>query len=485
MNFETGSLWNRDCLSLMRRLDPGSVHAVIADPPFSKNERYLNPEDGADWRWSEDREIDFRELQGLNPAAWHAVASVLLQGGGGGPDEALRGLRGTTEQREVALCVNMAVNFIEMWRILHKTGYLFVFCDQRMLGSFQQILDGIAPGRRFATIVYRRSQSSGMNAKNRFRNDAEMVLVYRKKKAKFKQIIDLHPDGYYAKFIDGNGEIGFVPNNMVGGYAGPNGEGRFPVINPATGAVVWPPEGRVWAYSESNIEEMLANGELLFRGNSIYYAQAPTRGRPRSTIWLPPETRNRDGSTEKNMHVLRELIHCAALRPGAVVFDPFMANSGILSAARGAGLEFIGCHRSEESVREVEAALEGDLFHRISLVGDLPVPTGIETMTKNEFKRIRGLLYGALCEICYTRLPGLRHMEADHILASSRGGLSTYDNFQLACGHCNRRKGQWPQKRMFDRMDYEERRAIEIREADEKTRLGIPVVIGKRLPDRL
>lgn len=47
---------------------------------------------------------------------------------------------------------------------------------------------------------------------------------------------------------------------------------------------------------------------------------------------------------------------------------------------------------------------------------------------------------GATCQYCGVR-PGLRHLTLDHVLPSSRGGPSTWENLVVACGPCNRRKG--------------------------------------------
>ena len=44
------------------------------------------------------------------------------------------------------------------------------------------------------------------------------------------------------------------------------------------------------------------------------------------------------------------------------------------------------------------------------------------------------------CQYCARALP-LRFLTVDHVMPSSRGGATSWDNVVAACGDCNRRKG--------------------------------------------
>ena len=55
----------------------------------------------------------------------------------------------------------------------------------------------------------------------------------------------------------------------------------------------------------------------------------------------------------------------------------------------------------------------------------------------------RNALYGnqhGNCAGCGTHFE-IRHLEVDHIIATSKGGTSHIDNLQLLCANCNRIKG--------------------------------------------
>lgn len=47
---------------------------------------------------------------------------------------------------------------------------------------------------------------------------------------------------------------------------------------------------------------------------------------------------------------------------------------------------------------------------------------------------------GSRCQYCGGQ-PALRELTIDHVLPRSRGGGSTWQNLVIACGTCNRRKG--------------------------------------------
>ncbi|MBY0563522.1 MAG: HNH endonuclease [Hyphomonadaceae bacterium] len=47
----------------------------------------------------------------------------------------------------------------------------------------------------------------------------------------------------------------------------------------------------------------------------------------------------------------------------------------------------------------------------------------------------------ARCEFVARRPSELRRLHCDHIVAYSKGGLSTWTNLQLLCGPCNLSKG--------------------------------------------
>ncbi|HEV7282021.1 MAG TPA: HNH endonuclease [Pirellulaceae bacterium] len=64
------------------------------------------------------------------------------------------------------------------------------------------------------------------------------------------------------------------------------------------------------------------------------------------------------------------------------------------------------------------------------------VPTATVSLTKrNIFKRDR-----FTCQYCGIQ-PGKDELTIDHIVPRSRGGVTSWENCVLACGPCNRRKG--------------------------------------------
>ncbi|WP_041282688.1 HNH endonuclease [Desulfohalobium retbaense] len=61
------------------------------------------------------------------------------------------------------------------------------------------------------------------------------------------------------------------------------------------------------------------------------------------------------------------------------------------------------------------------------------------------FRQLGGPKEGYICPICKRRFSGpegFKQLEGDHIIPRAKGGKTTWDNFQLLCISCNRRKSK-------------------------------------------
>ena len=78
-----------------------------------------------------------------------------------------------------------------------------------------------------------------------------------------------------------------------------------------------------------------------------------------------------------------------------------------------------------------------------SLAGDAPAPR-IPSGDPKKHKSDLYLNQGGKCVICNGRF-GYDDMEVDHIIPRARAGSDIFENLQLLCRQCNRRKGSKPQ----------------------------------------
>ena len=70
------------------------------------------------------------------------------------------------------------------------------------------------------------------------------------------------------------------------------------------------------------------------------------------------------------------------------------------------------------------------------------------------YRKNKHVLYGeqeGMCAGCRTHFP-FKVFDVDHIIPESKGGTDHIDNLQLLCSHCNRTKGNRPQKYLIARL---------------------------------
>jgi 5-methylcytosine-specific restriction endonuclease McrA len=53
----------------------------------------------------------------------------------------------------------------------------------------------------------------------------------------------------------------------------------------------------------------------------------------------------------------------------------------------------------------------------------------------------KGGIVCSSCNVVFATRASLRQLQADHVQAFARGGLTTWENLQLLCRSCNLRKG--------------------------------------------
>jgi len=74
------------------------------------------------------------------------------------------------------------------------------------------------------------------------------------------------------------------------------------------------------------------------------------------------------------------------------------------------------------------------------------IPQRTDVQLIEPIKSVKERLYkeqNGICNGCKTQFE-IRNMEIDHIIPKSKGGGSYYENYQLLCSACNRKKGDRP-----------------------------------------
>ncbi|MBC6406691.1 MAG: HNH endonuclease [Rhodobacteraceae bacterium] len=170
-NFQSGTVWTGDNLTIMRGMNSACVDLIYLDPPFNSNRNYAAPigskAAGAAFKdaWTLD-DVDVHEhgeLAENNPAAHAVIAAARLSHG----------------KSMMAYLIFMAVRLLEMHRILKPTGSLYLHCDRAASHYLKLLLDAtFGPKNVNNEIIW--SYKSGGGSRRHFGNKHDTLFWYRK-----------------------------------------------------------------------------------------------------------------------------------------------------------------------------------------------------------------------------------------------------------------------------------------------------------------
>jgi site-specific DNA-methyltransferase (adenine-specific) len=173
-------------------------------------------------------------------------------------------------------------------------------------------------------------------------------------------------------------------------------------------------------------------------------------GRPADDVWdmqlLNSQSKERTGyPTQKPLALLHRIIK-ASSNEGDIVFDPFCGCATTCVAAQQLGRKWIGNDIEKQAVGILIERLSDDAGLFKDFVNTAIVPQRTDVQIIEPVKPVKERLYkeqNGLCNGCYTQFE-IRNLEIDHIIPKSKGGGDYYENYQLLCSNCNRKKGDRP-----------------------------------------
>jgi DNA modification methylase len=212
-----GDLYYGDNLDVMRRhVATESIDLVYLDPPFNSDRTYNLIYKGSQaqerafvdtWTWDDNAERAFRELTDRPPPGVHVPKPLR---------EMMPALRVFLDDHRdmLAYLSMMAIRLVEMRRVLHKTGSIYVHCDPTASHYLKMILDALFGPENFRReIIWRSGWVSGFKTRtsNWVRNHDTLLYYLRDHREAFTFNKELaykpHADGYKRR----------------GGGANPNG----------------------------------------------------------------------------------------------------------------------------------------------------------------------------------------------------------------------------------------------------------------------
>ena len=145
--------------------------------------------------------------------------------------------------------------------LLTNDGVLFISIDDREMAHLKLLCDGIFSAKNFIGNFTWVNRTTPNDAANKFATDHEYILVYARQREHFR-LKGVPKD--FTKYInrDNDPRGPWMPDNPSA--ASGTEKDRFPIKNPHTGEVYYPPPGRYWAFAKRRVKEWATSGKLVF-----------------------------------------------------------------------------------------------------------------------------------------------------------------------------------------------------------------------------
>lgn len=352
------TLYQGDNLAVLRaHLPDASVDLVYLDPPFNSQRSFCLRR-----RAAAEVEHAFSDCFAWDAAAEQAFAEI-ARAPRRGPRrlailmDALRSFLGEGEM--LAYLAIMAIRIAEIHRVLAPTGSIYLHCDPTASHYLKLVLDAVFGQDAFRNeIVWQRF--SAKNDPGRYGRGHDVLLLYgRGPKIVYHPQFGPIPDETIAKNYTavepGTGRR-YQLSDLTAGKGGGDTDYTWHGVRP------YP--GRHWAFSKDRLDQMLAEGRIVFRRTGMprwkrYLDEMP--GVPLQDVWtdirLSTSTRERVGyPTQKPIALLERIIQ-ASSGEGDLVLDPFSGSGTTLEAAERLGRRWIGVEIASVAVRVAEERL--------------------------------------------------------------------------------------------------------------------------------
>ena len=145
-NFKPNTIFCRDNLLILQKMNSDCVDLIYADPPFNKKKKFSAPigssAEGAEFKdyfvMSDVKEQWIYQLQEENAALFNL----------------LRGIRGMSRNAyNYAYLIYMAMRIIECYRVLKPSGSMYLHCDPTMSHYLKLVLDMIFGEKNFRNEI--------------------------------------------------------------------------------------------------------------------------------------------------------------------------------------------------------------------------------------------------------------------------------------------------------------------------------------------
>ena len=502
-NFANRTLFHGDNLGFLQGLNSGSVHLIATDPPFNKGRDFHATPDSLaaggrfEDRWAYDKDVHPEWIDALKDfdAQRKRTKRKGEYQGLGGVWTAIEAADTTWGKDMGAFLCYMGVRLLEMRRVLHENGSLYLHCDPTASHYLKIMLDAIFGKKNFRNEIIWKRTSAHANAQ-RCGSIHDVILFYSNSdKYTWNPVLQEFDPEYvkqYYRYTDEDGRK-FMSGDLTA--PAPSEETESHRRFEWHGAVL--PESRVWMYSREKMDELDREGRVYITRNGYPRLKRyldETDGMALQDMWTDVEairSWHKEGygyKTQKPLALYDRIIR-ASSNKGDIVLDPFAGCATTVVAAELANRQWIGMDIWDGAHKAVVQRLlmEGMLSPGgvpDAMLADIAIPdqqgplitfgqlhystTPPERTDKGEiaapaftipaqraiprwqrlsraeiFARLEEAQAGSggvICGGCGIVLAAY-YMELDHVLPRADGGANDITNRLLICGPCNGTKG--------------------------------------------
>ena len=464
------TLFIHDNLPVLQGIDSGSVALIATDPPFNKGVRAFEGlvTAGMDakgkkvsykdvWNWSDVQESWVSSIREDHPKL-HAVIQAANMAAG--------------EDMGAFLCW-LGVRLLEMHRILRDDGSIYLHIDHTAHAWVKAMMDAIFGRGNFKNeIVWKRNNANNAGTK-KLGTITDSILFYVKSDAAiFNQL-------YYTQWSEAQIQR-YKADEQGRMYktADLTAPGAY-TARQFTWRGATPPATRSWAYDESTLESLYADGRILLTrhgkprldGLIRYLDEMPSGGKIQN-LWddiarVGNTSAERTGYPTQKPLALYERIIGISSNEGDLVLDPFAGCATTAIAAERLGRGWIAIDINTEAQDVIRARLEKEAQlptnaqswdRAVNIMTTPPERTDdgqaaapeltlvspqprAPRLTARELRERLVERDGMQCQGCGWIPPHEEHMEVDHRTPKSVGGRDDLHNRVLLCGPCNGAKG--------------------------------------------
>ena len=276
---------NLDVLKLLQETYLGKVKMIYIDPPYNTgSDAFVYDDDFA------MENGDFKEANGLYDEDRNITYDFKTNPGNNG--------RFHTDW------LNMIYPRLRVAKsLLADDGVIFISIDDNEVHNLRKVCDEIFGEQNFIGIILWKKKTNGNNM-GFLPPVHDYILSYAKNQS---DIVDMGyniSDEFIKKtYSNPDNDIRgpWTITDLSANHKGPD----FPITNPKTGEVFYPPEGRYWVFNEREVKQRIADGRIIFGkgGNSRpvqkVFLSSRKQGKIRAESWWEDSGLNADATAEQ------------------------------------------------------------------------------------------------------------------------------------------------------------------------------------------